>query len=108
MKMFIFNFYYTRKENFFNNNNAEQTKGLIGYLRGDFGKNGNEFYTSWFNKNEKLNKEPFKTEFDDVMKFLRERLLTDTFYVLIALVSNTLHRVGSEKVRVFPTVFSVR
>ena len=77
MKMFRFNFYYTRKENFFNNNNAEQTKGLIGYLRGDFGKNGNEFYTSWFNKNEKLNKEPFKTEFDDVMKFLRERLLTD-------------------------------
>lgn len=81
MKMFRFNFYYTRKENFFNNNNAEQTKGLIGYLRGDFGKNGNEFYTSWFNKNEKLNKEPFKTEFDDVMKFLRERLLTDRVYM---------------------------
>lgn len=81
MKMFRFNFYYTRKENFFNNNNAEQTKGLIGYLRGDFGKNGNEFYTSWFNKNEKLNKEPFKTEFDDVMKFLRERLLTDRAYM---------------------------
>lgn len=81
MKMFRFNFYYTRKENFFNNNNAEQTKGLIGYLRGDFGKNGNEFYTSWFNKNEKLNKEPFKTEFDDVMKFLRERLLTNRAYM---------------------------
>ena len=66
MKMFRFNFYYTRKENFFNNNNAEQTNGLIGYLRGDFGKNGNEFYTSWLDKNEKLNKEPFTTEFDNV------------------------------------------
>lgn len=81
MKMFRFNFYHTRKENFFNNNNAEQSKGLIGYLRGDFGRNGNEFYTSWFDKNEKLNKEPFKTEFNDVMNFLRERLLTDRAYM---------------------------
>ena len=28
MKMFRFNFYYTRKENFFNNNNAEQLKRI--------------------------------------------------------------------------------
>lgn len=79
--MFRFNFYHTRKENFFDNTNAEQTRGLIGYLRGDFGRNGNEFYTSWFDKNEKLNKEPFKTEFNDVMNFLRERLLNDRTYM---------------------------
>ena len=30
--MYKFNFYHTRPENFFRNNKAEQTKGLVGYL----------------------------------------------------------------------------
>ena len=38
--MYKFNFYHTRPENFFHNAEKEQTKGLIGYLRGDFGKDG--------------------------------------------------------------------
>ena len=54
--MYKFNFYHTRPENFFRNNKAEQTKGLVGYLRGDFGRDGNEFHHTWFNNNEKLNK----------------------------------------------------
>ena len=42
VKMYKFNFYHTRPENFFYNNNEEQTKGLVGYLRGDFGKDGGQ------------------------------------------------------------------
>lgn len=53
--MYKFNFYHTRPENFFRNDKAEQTKGLVGYLRGDFGKDGKEFHHTWFNNNEKLN-----------------------------------------------------
>ena len=58
--MYKFNFYHTRPENFFRNNKAEQTKGLVGYLRGDFGRDGNEFHHTWFNYNEKLNNDKFK------------------------------------------------
>lgn len=79
--MYRFNFYHTREGSFFRNDNADETKGLIGYLRGDFGRNGNEFYTSWFDKNDRLNKKPFKTEFNDVMNFLRERLLSNRAYM---------------------------
>ena len=75
--MYKFNFYHTRPENFFRNNKAEQTKGLIGYLRGDFGKDGNEFHHTWFNNSEKLNNDKFKEDFDKIMETLRERLLTD-------------------------------
>ena len=75
--MYKFNFYHTRSENFFRNNKAEQTKGLVGYLRGDFGRDGNEFHHTWFNNNEKLNNDKFKEDFDKIMETLRERLLTD-------------------------------
>lgn len=75
--MYKFNFYHTRPENFFRNNKAEQTKGLVGYLRGDFGKDGNEFHHTWFNNSEKLNNDKFKEDFDKIMETLRERLLTD-------------------------------
>lgn len=75
--MYKFNFYHTRPENFFRNNKAEQTKGLVGYLRGDFGKDGNEFFHTWFDDNVKLKTDGFKEDFDKIMETLRERLLTD-------------------------------
>ena len=75
--MYKFNFYHTRPENFFRNDKGEQTKGLVGYLRGDFGRDGKEFHHTWFNNNEKLNNANFKEDFDKIMETLRERLLTD-------------------------------
>ena len=75
--MYKFNFYHTRPENFFRNDKGEQTKGLVGYLRGDFGRDGKEFHHTWFNNNEKLNNPTFKEDFDKIMETLRERLLTD-------------------------------
>lgn len=75
--MYKFNFYHTRPENFFRNDKGEQTKGLVGYLRGDFGRDGKEFHHTWFNNNEKLNNSNFKEDFDKIMETLRERLLTD-------------------------------
>ncbi len=40
-----------------------------------------EFLSAKFDELGVEDKEPFKTEFDDVMKFLRERLLTDRTYM---------------------------
>ena len=79
--MFKFNFYHTRKENFFQNKNERETAGLIGHLRGDFGRLGTDFHHTWFEKNKGLKTESFQKEFDEVMGFLRERLLTDRAYM---------------------------
>ena len=46
--------------------------GLIGYLRADFGKNGNEFYSSWEDWNKDLKTPDFKQELDEVINYLRE------------------------------------
>ena len=75
--MYKFNFYHIRPENFFRNDKVEQTKGLVGYVRGDFGRDGKDFHHTWFNNNEKLNNSNFKEDFDKIMETLRERLLTD-------------------------------
>lgn len=45
--------------------------GGIGYLHGDFGRNGTEFYSTWFDHNKSLKTEEFKSEFDDVINALR-------------------------------------
>lgn len=45
--------------------------GHIGYLRGDFGSSGKEFYTSWFDVNEYWKSDDFKQEFDEVINGLR-------------------------------------
>ncbi len=50
---------------------AAQT-GLIGYMRGDFGKNGNEFWTTWNGWRDDLKTDEFKKEFDEVINSLRE------------------------------------
>jgi hypothetical protein len=58
-------FFGTRKEN------TEQN-GKIGYVRIDFGRNGDEFYSTWFDNQPNLKVDSFKTEFDDIISFLRE------------------------------------
>lgn len=45
--------------------------GCIGHLRGDFGKNGDGFYSSWNDHRAQLKTDGFKTELDDVINALR-------------------------------------
>lgn len=50
------------KDLFFNNKDDERTLGCIGYLRGDFGGGGREFWTSWFpHKFDELNNKDRKS-----------------------------------------------
>lgn len=46
--------------------------GFIGYLRGDFGSIGKEFWTTWNDFKKDLKTDEFKAEFDDVINGLRE------------------------------------
>ncbi len=49
------------KDLFFFNKDEEKELGCIGYLRGDFGGGGKEFWTTWFPHNfPELNDEKFK------------------------------------------------
>lgn len=45
--------------------------GCIGHLRGDMGREGNGFYTTWFDHQEDLKTQDFKTELDIVVNALR-------------------------------------
>ena len=47
--------------------------GSIGYLRGDFGSRGNEFYTTWNDHRQSLKTEEFQAEFDEVINALRSK-----------------------------------
>jgi len=49
--------------------------GQIGYLRGDFGKNGDEFWASFFDTRPQLKTPSFREEFNDTIGFLREASL---------------------------------
>lgn len=61
------------KELFFYNKDENRELGCIGYLRGDFGNGGREFWTTWFPHHfEELNDEKFKVIFDAVINKLRE------------------------------------
>ena len=46
--------------------------GAIGYLRGDFGKNGAEFYSSFFDLMESLKTDTFRADIDSVVNAMRE------------------------------------
>ena len=46
--------------------------GCIGYLRGDFGTTGKEFYSSWFDNMAYLKTPEFQAELDMVINALRE------------------------------------
>ena len=45
--------------------------GCIGHLRGDMGHEGNGFYTTWFDHQEDLKTQDFKTELDTVVNAMR-------------------------------------
>lgn len=45
--------------------------GCIGHLRGDFGRNGNGFFTTWDDHRSQWKTDEFKAELDDVINALR-------------------------------------
>ena len=56
----------------------EALRGSIGYLRMDFGRNGKEFWHSWFETGDSaLNTPEFKAEFDEMVNELRQSVLKD-------------------------------
>lgn len=50
---------------------TDAARGCIGHLRGDFGRSGTEFWTSWFDHSPKLNNEEFRQEFQTIVDGLR-------------------------------------
>lgn len=60
------------KYTFRQSNQISGQTGLIGYLRADFGRDGNEFYSSWEDWNNNLKTPDFKQELDEVINCLRE------------------------------------
>lgn len=49
----------------------EGQTGSIGYLRGDFGAGGKEFFSSWFDHRRNLKTDEFKSALDEVINALR-------------------------------------
>lgn len=56
---------------FFSDSEQDVRTGCIGHLRGDFGKDGNEFYTTWFNHREEWKTTEFMEELDRVINYFR-------------------------------------
>ena len=52
---------------------ADAERGCIGHLRGDFGRSGTEFWTSWFDHNASLKSAAFRDELQSVVNTLREK-----------------------------------
>lgn len=75
--MYEINFYNSSKDSFYSSDDPAKTKGLIGYLRADFGKDGNEFWTTFWDKHPELKSQEFKNEFDAVIETLRKDFLKD-------------------------------
>lgn len=50
---------------------TDAERGCVGYLRGDFGRSGTEFWTSWFDHSPKLNNEKFRQELQTIVDGLR-------------------------------------
>ena len=51
---------------------TDAERGCIGHLRGDFGRGGNEFWTSWFDHTPRLKSAAFREELQSVVNHLRE------------------------------------
>lgn len=56
-----------------NSQQISSQTGLIGYLRADMGTNGIEFWSTWNDFRKDLKIDAFKSEFDDVINFFREK-----------------------------------
>ena len=64
-----------RKDMLYSGSTAESL--CIGHLRGDFGRNGHEFWTSWWpHASHGHNRESFKSELDALINLLRGSLLS--------------------------------
>ena len=60
------------KDLFYTIKDESQALGCIGHLRGDFGSDGKEFFTTWFDhKCNHLNDQRFKSVFDTLINQLR-------------------------------------
>jgi len=59
---------------------AAQRHGAIGYLRGDYGRSGDEFHTSWFDNQKHLKSETFCEDFNHVIDFLRFASLDPSYH----------------------------
>jgi|GEM_PF-1418902 len=64
------------EKNMFYRNDKEGNL-CVGYMRGDFGKNGGEFRHNWFDGDKARNTPEFKAEFQDVINTLRQDILKD-------------------------------
>lgn len=53
-------------------NEKDIERGCIGHLRGDFGRNGDEFWTSWFDHQPALKRTAFREELQNVVNGMRE------------------------------------
>ena len=51
----------------------QKEEGFIGYLRGDFGAEGESFFTTWFEFDSKLKTDAFVAQFDDVINWMRQQ-----------------------------------
>ena len=54
---------------------AAERHGFVGYLRGDYGRSGQEFHTTWFDSQADLKTDTFRDEFDGIVDYLREASL---------------------------------
>lgn len=65
----------TEKVDWLYSNHTEKDgeRGCIGHLRGDFGRDGNEFWTSWFDHQPQLKRQAFRDELQNVVNGLREK-----------------------------------
>ena len=58
----------------------DERLGVIGHIRMDFGRSGNEFWHTWWPRGpEKLNSPAFKAELQEVVDTLRESMLKSRF-----------------------------
>lgn len=60
-----------RKYAYSQNVQLQGQTGSIGYLRGDFGRNGKGYYSTWFDHRSDLKTDAFKEELDHVINALR-------------------------------------
>ena len=57
---------------FYSDSGKDKQADCIGFLRGDFGREGRAFWTSWWERTAHLKTQEFQTEFDDFINALRD------------------------------------
>ena len=60
-----------RKYTYAQSTQLDGQTGNIGYLRGDFGSGGNQFFTTWTDRWDKYKTDVFRESLDDVVNTLR-------------------------------------